>query len=542
MSYFTKMCVSAALCTMASSAVAVQLVDGNYVWQFQSGQAWPDGYNQNTGKPDSLIYARDEYSRDFFQRISNALPEAKINEAFITGDSGSTIHLVEEAEVFITFIHEGAGYKNSFGYFTFDPENPPTSADQIQETIVFPNLSYPHLTNGHRVSIGTHPAGTSIGFFVAANGFWYYTGVKNWQIPYYYSISSLNPEPTEDLRQHCVLLYDEQEQEVVIGFEDLPRTWGDNDFNDAVFSVQSSPGTAIQSSNLVVMPEANDSDADGIPDEQDEFPNDFRRSHSQYFPSQTGVSTLAYEDNWPQRGDYDLNDLVVKQRIQTTFDVNNEVSGFILHGWITARGAAYENGYALRILDSAPGLIEKATVTIDGQTFEKNVEEYQSNAVLQLWSNTQLFTQTGESGKCTHFNTVKECSYFEPVPFTLDVTFEASQPSLSIADLDFFIFRTSDRTIEVHMADYPPTDLFDQTRFGKVDDSSDPSLNRYFRTADNLPWALTVSEEFNYPREYIDVLWAYPNYETWVESSGAQAQDWYKTSDRDTHYYMPESE
>lgn len=542
MSYFTKMCVSAALCTMASSAVAVQVVDGNYVWQFQSGQAWPGGYNQNTGKPDSLIYARDEYGSDFFQRISNALPEAKVNEAFITGDSGSTIHLVEEAEVFITFIHEGAGYKNSFGYFTFDPENPPTSADQIQETIVFPNLSYPHLTNGHRVSIGTHPAGTSIGFFVAANGFWYYTGVKNWQIPYYYSISSLNPEPTEDLRQHCVLLYDEQEQEVVIGFEDLPRTWGDNDFNDAVFSVQSSPGTAIQSSNLVVMPEANDSDADGIPDEQDEFPNDFRRSHSQYFPSQTGVSTLAYEDNWPQRGDYDLNDLVVKQRIQTTFDANNEVSGFILHGWITARGAAYENGYALRILDSAPALIEKATVTLDGQTFEKNVEEYQSNAVLQLWSNTQLFTQTGESGKCTHFNTVKECSYFEPVPFTLDVTFEASQPSLSIADLDFFIFRTADRTIEVHMADYPPTDLFDQTRFGKVDDSSDPSLNRYFRTADNLPWALTVSEEFNYPREYIDVLWAYPNYETWVESSGAQAQDWYKTSDRDTHYYMPESE
>ncbi|AOT09445.1 LruC domain-containing protein [Pseudoalteromonas luteoviolacea] len=542
MSYFTKMCVSAALCTMASSAVAVQQVDGNYVWQFQSGQAWPGGYNQNTGKPDNMIYARDEYSRDFFQRISNALPEAKVNEAFITGDSGSTIHLVEEAEVFITFIHEGAGYKNSFGYFTFDPENPPTSADQIQETIVFPNLSYPHLTNGHRVSIGTHPAGTSIGFFVAANGFWYYTGVKNWQIPYYYSISSLNPEPTEDLRQHCVLLYDEQEQEVVIGFEDLPRTWGDNDFNDAVFSVQSSPGTAIQSSNLVVMPEANDSDADGIPDEQDEFPNNFRRSHSQYFPSQTGVSTLAYEDNWPQRGDYDLNDLVVKQRIQTTFDANNEVSGFILHGWITARGAAYENGYALRILDSTPALIEKATVTIDGQEFEKSVEEYQTNAVLQLWSNTQLFTQTGESGKCTHFNTVKECSYFEPIPFTLDVTFEASQPSLSIADLDFFIFRTADRTIEVHMADYPPTDLFDQTRFGKVDDSSDPNLNRYFRTSDNLPWALTVSEEFNYPREYIDVLWAYPNYEIWVESSGAQAQDWYKTSDRDTHYYMPESE
>ncbi|KZN34851.1 hypothetical protein N480_19860 [Pseudoalteromonas luteoviolacea S2607] len=542
MNYLTKMCLGAALCATASPTLAVQVVDGQYVWQFQSGQAWPSGYNQNTGKPDSMIYARDQYSSDFFQRISNALPEAKVNEAFITGDEGSTIHLNEEAEVFITFIHEGAGYKNSFGYFTFDPQNPPTSAEEVQETIVFPNLSYPHLTNGHRVSIGTFPAGTSIGFFVAANGFWYYTGVKNWQIPYYYSISSLNPEPTEELRQHCVLLYDEQEQEVVIGFEDLPRTWGDNDFNDAVFSVTASPGSAISSTNLVTMPEANDSDADGIPDEQDEFPNNYRRSHSQYFPSETGVSTLAYEDNWPQRGDYDMNDLVVKQRIQTTLDADNLVSGFILHGWITARGAAFENGYGLRIMGSTPDLIESATITIDGQSFDKSAEEFQSNAVLQLWSSTQVFTQTGQSGQCSHFNTVKTCNYFEPVPFTLDVTFAESQASLNVSDMDFFIFRTADRTIEVHMADYPPTDLFDQTRFGKVDDTSDANSNRYFRTADNLPWALTVSEEWNYPREYIDVLWAYPEYETWVESSGEQAQNWYLTSDRDTHYYLPESE
>ncbi|TQF71945.1 LruC domain-containing protein [Pseudoalteromonas luteoviolacea] len=542
MNYLTKMCLNAALCASAAPTFAVQQVDGQYVWQFQSGQPWPIGYNQNTGKPDDLIYTRDQYSSDFFQRISNALPEAKVNEAFITGDAGSTIHLDEEAEVFITFIHEGAGYKNSFGYFTFDPENPPTTPEEVQETIVFPNLSYPHLTNGHRVSIGTFPAGTSIGFFVAANGFWYYTGVKNWQIPYYYSLSSLNPEPTEDLRQHCVLLYDEQEQEVVIGFEDLPRTWGDNDFNDAVFSVTASPGTAISSNNLVTMPEANDSDADGIADEQDEFPNNYRRSHSQYFPSATGVSTLAYEDNWPQRGDYDMNDLVVKQRIQTTFDANNLVSGFIVHGWITARGAAYENGYGLRLMGSTPDLIESATITIDGQNFEKSAEEFQSNAVLQLWSSTQVFTQTGQSGQCSHFNTVKTCTYFEPVPFTLDVTFAESQPSLSITDMDFFIFRTADRTIEVHMADYPPTDLFDQTRFGKVDDTSDAAANRYFRTADNLPWALMVSEEWHYPREYIDVLWAYPDYEAWVESSGEQAQNWYLTSDRDTHYYMPESE
>jgi hypothetical protein len=44
--------------------------------------------------------------------------EQELNEAFITDDNGSTIHLTEEAEMFVTFIHEGAGYKTRlFFYF-----------------------------------------------------------------------------------------------------------------------------------------------------------------------------------------------------------------------------------------------------------------------------------------------------------------------------------------------------------------------------------------------------------------------------------------
>ncbi|QTL37175.1 LruC domain-containing protein [Pseudoalteromonas viridis] len=522
---------------LSFAAGAVEQIDGQYVWQFQSGQAWPFGYNQSTGKPDSMVYAREEYSREFFQRIQNALPEAKINEAFITGDAGSTIHLSEDAEVFITFIHEGAGYKNSFGYFTFDPQNPPQTPEDVQETIVFPNLSYPHLTNGHRVSIGEFGAGTSIGFFIAANGFWYDTGVKPFKTPYYYSLSNLNPESNETLRQHCVLLLDEAQQEVVIGFEDLPRTWGDNDFNDAVFSVKSSPASAISALNLTVMPEQNDSDADGIEDELDEFPNDFNRAYSQYFPSAQGVTTLAFEDNWPARGDHDLNDLVVKQRIRMTYNADNQISGFIINGWITARGAAYQNGFGLRLMNSEPGLIKQASLTIDGQSFDKTAESGQSNAVLSLWSNTHVFTTTGQSGQCQHFNTVMTCDYFEPVPYTFDVSFEQGLDALSISDFDFFLYRTQDRSLEIHLADYPPTDKFDTSRFGTADDTSNAQSNRYFRTAENLPWALMISNDWHYPREYLDVIWAYPAYETWVESNGEQAQDWFMTNERTTHTF-----
>lgn len=529
-----------AFAIMLNMAVATEQQNGQYIWQFLSGQSWPQGYNQNIGKPNNLIWSRHEYSNDFYQRINNALPESELNEAFITDDSGSTIHLTEAAEVFVTFIHEGAGYRNSFGFFIFDKDNPPLTPQDVQETIVFPNLSYPHMANGHRLSLGVFPANTSIGFFIAANGFDYYNGVKPYKVPYYYSLQGLNPENDPELRQHAVLLYDEEVSEVILGFEDLPRTWGDNDFNDAVFSVKSTPETAIDKSLLVKVPDADDSDADGISDEQDEFPNDYRRAYSSYFPSENSYVTLAYEDNWPRKGDFDFNDLVVKERLQTTYDADGLVSGFIIHGKIVARGASKSNGFALRLVDIPPSLIESASLTINNNTYQKSAENDQTDAVISIWGNSKTYTQTGQSGTCSHFNTNKQCDYFEPVPFSFDVKFGVGIATLNHSNLDFFIYRTGDRSLEIHMPGFAPTDWFNQARFGRGDDTSDPAQNRYFRTQGNLPWALMISDDWNYPREYIDVLWAYPDYEQWVESSGMVAPTWYKTSERTTHFYSVE--
>lgn len=529
--------LTAITCLCSGLAHAVDTENGRYYWQFLSGQEWPNGYNQNIGKPDNLLWARSEYSEDFFKRIDNALPERELNEAFITDDQGSTIHLTEEAEVFVTFIHEGAGYKNSFGFFTFDKNNPPTSPEQVQETIVFPNLSYPHMAKGHRVSLGVFPAETSIGFFIAANGFNYYTGVKSWKSPYYYTLQNLNPESSPELRQHAVLLYDEEVSEVILGFEDLPRTWGDNDFNDAVFSVKSTPETAIDKSILIEVPEADDSDADGIPDDNDEFPDDYRRAHSTYFPSENNVVTLAYEDNWPKKGDFDFNDLVIKQRTRIIYDANGLVSGFTVDGKIAARGASNPNGFALRLVDTLPEEVQSASLTINGNTYNKRLDSWQEDAVMRLWSNSLAYTNTGQSGSCYHFNTNKNCEYFEPVEFSFDVTFTNGLLSLLPSQFDFFIFSTHDYSKEVHLADYAPTNWFRQSRMGNSDDTSNPSEGRYFRTSENLPWAIQVSDDWNYPREYIDMMWAYPDFETWVESSGQSALDWYKTSNRKSHFY-----
>lgn len=530
--------ILALVLSFSGASMATDEVNGEYVWQFLSGQAWPGGYVQNLGKPENLIWARNEYSDDFFARINNALPERELNEAFITDDAGSTITLTEEAEVFVTFIHEGAGYRNAFGYFLFDANNPPTTKEDVNEVMIFPNLSYPHMANGHRLSIGTFPAGTSIGFVLAANGYSWWTGVKSQtNLPLYYSLKDLNPESTDVLRQHMALLYDEEVQEVILGFEDLPRTWGDNDFNDAIFSVKTTPETAIDTTSLISVPEVNDADADGVTDELDEFPNDYRRAYSSYFPSGSSYVTLAFEDNWPKVGDYDMNDLVVQERLQTIYDADGNITGMKIEGAILARGASHVNGFAMRLMGVAPEEIGSASIVVDGQSFNKTPEEFQTDAVIQLWSNTNTFTNTNESGQCQHFNTLKSCTEFPTVPFTLDIEFASSLTQLNHSSLDFFIFRTNDRSLEIHFAGYPPTDLFDFGRFGRQDDTSDAATGRYFKNAQNLPWGIKLSDNWSHPREYIDILWAYPDYEAWVESSGTESTNWYQTSDRDTHYY-----
>jgi hypothetical protein len=250
---------------MSTSAFVTEQENGAYDWPFLSRQAWPRGYNQTIAKPDNLVCSFNDYLADFCARISHALPEKSINEVFMTDNSSSTISLAEECEVFINFIHEDAGYKNAFVFFTFDSDNQPQSPADVSETIVFPNLSYPHLSNGHRLSLGVFTAGTHIGFVIAANACWYDTEGKPSKLPYDYSLQDLNPKSNHDLRQHVVLLYGEEVSEVILGFEELPRTWGDNDFNDAVFSVKITTETALVTGAFIFIPEVNDRNINNSP-------------------------------------------------------------------------------------------------------------------------------------------------------------------------------------------------------------------------------------------------------------------------------------
>jgi hypothetical protein len=180
-----------------------------------------------------------DFSAEDLNEIQQLLPNGGgMNPAFISDNTDPNIHLLSDAEVNVTFVDEGAGYKNSFGYFVYDD-----SENILYEQTIFANASERggggRLRPGDTVSLGTFDEGTNIGFWVQANGYRNPNGYT------YYSLDQYNP----DGLRHIAIINDVGSQRLVIGFEDLYNL-GDQDYNDVVFTFTDIPFYAIDTSKI----------------------------------------------------------------------------------------------------------------------------------------------------------------------------------------------------------------------------------------------------------------------------------------------------
>ncbi|RZL05196.1 MAG: LruC domain-containing protein, partial [Pedobacter sp.] len=430
--------------------------------------------------------------------------------------------------------HEGANYKNSFGYYTYSG-TPPATADDIDTVhIIFPNASttlYNHgnMQMGDKVKIGRFPAGTSIGFVLLQDaykdGYFKTSGNK------FYSDEQYNPEDL-GLKRHNVLLNNVSQKTFLIGFEDIDRRPGrgsDQDFNDLVVYAQSNPVTAISPKDIPFLEEnIPDRDGDDVPDDQDKYPDDEKRAYDRYYPSESVWGTLAFEDLWPNEGDYDLNDLVVSYRYKFAMSSTNGVVDLTTEFLPLAAGATMNNGFGLQLpvdpsavssvsgFDLSAGYIKLAP---------NGVESSQSKAVVIAFDNHRsVFGNTDGA-----INTLNSGPTINGKPITLSILFSTPLPDEFTATAPFNPFMISDlnRGREVHLVNRAPTSLADNSLFKRGADDSDPGTGRYYLTEQNRPFALDIYGPFQYPTERSPITNAYLNFAEWALSGGTKYKTWY---------------
>ena len=473
-------------------------------------------YN-GVGVPSNLSSTDRDLPQDLCDKIDASLPERKpvpqYHPQYITEGTEIDVRLTAEADLYVTFLHEGAGYRNALGFYTYDLDSPPQSVSEITNyNIIFPNVSAQgsggNLNSGNQVHIGHFNAGTGVGWFLVVDG-WINNGVQN-RKGIMYSNPDFNPENAEDKRRHTVLIKDDERELCVLGFEDLNREVNsDDDFNDAVFLVDAAPYTAIETENIPPLDVVEDGDGDGISDLFDEFPT----NPNVAFTTGQADGTFAFEDLWPWKGDYDYNDLVINYDFESATNHLNDVIELTGKFVITDVVAGFSNGFAIELPVDPSKIVSVSGSHLTEELFSltaSGIEAGQSQAVIPVFDNA---------------HTVSEAT------ITITITFDGSleQVDLGAAPYNPFIIANQSRGTEIHLAGEAPTTLADRSLFSTGDDVTvEGSENTRYKTSLYLPWAIDIPQEFQAPKEGVSIKEGYTKFADWATSGGTNSMDWYE--------------
>lgn len=495
----------------------------------------PLGSFDANGVPNYLEPVRDLISSNLLSFINASLPESKpvptYNPRYLDNNAASNLTITKTCDVWMTFVHEGAGFKNSLAFYTYKFDEAPNSIQEIAELhIAFPNASFLNsgggLRSGDKVLLGRFEPNTMIGFALIANGF--KTGKQTFGDGMYFSNHQLNPESTENKRKHNVLLFDDENKLFLIGFEDLNRDGrSDDDFNDAVFYITSNPVEAISTENVNPINKPLDTDGDGVNDVYDEYPNDPRYAYKYDYPSSNTYGTLAFEDQWPNFGDYDFNDLVVDYRYGHLANGVNQLVKMENEFLIKAVGAGFQNGFGFQ-MDIQPQAIQKVSgMEVSEEWIKLNgngTESGQSKAVFIVTDDAHR----GFIGK-GFINTDPNHVIQTPRKIKLDI--ELVNPmvvsTMYNAPYNPFLIINKTRGRELHMPGYRPTDLVDTSLFGTGNDNTQPNKNQYYKASEGLPWAMNIPQDFDYTHEKVNISKGYLKFNDWANSQGFTFMDWF---------------
>jgi LruC domain-containing protein len=445
-------------------------------------------------------------------------------------DDAGELKSVDGVSLWVTLLTEAAWYTNSFGYYYYKTGEDPstgvtTSAAAVQakknlkKFIVFPNASIPgnfpfsgvgNSSNGvndvaavnaplavnTRVQLlfqkedGTFtdifPPGYTIGFFANVKG---WNSLNNWNNGgLITTVDTSTPICTNAALNNGVANIQDRfismsmqmsgKNIIVYGMEDNGKD--DKSYDDMVFIVEATPDFAICNEDRNTV----------------DLVTKLGTEKTRYY--------YVYEDIWPNGGDYDLNDVIIRHDRVITFDTDNYVHKVTDSFTPVQAGDAahYVNGFAVHYDADQRGDITLPTGSID---------ETATGSVI-LFSNTN--NERGQTRTVTRTFAEKSLKKDK-----LKVNVESNINPFIIPQYNLV---SGEGRVEIHLPKATPTSYISSDVYSS-------SKNAFYIDADGkFPFALALPiDEFVPCSEAVRIDTEYPDFTKWVESNGTQYGTWY---------------
>jgi LruC domain-containing protein len=283
-----------------------------------------------------------------------------------------------------------------------------------------------------------------------------------------------------------------------------------------------------------------------------------RANGTLYVPGQNSVMTLLFEDNWPIKGDYDFNDMVVEAWGKLRYE-SDYLRYVEMKATVIASGATYHNGFEVMFETTAfPNTSLGDVITLTAEDingvplFATSGEVTAAYGTDVTWDtfNSQLYFKFFDDvydvmplpTSYLSMNTLNEAPWTDPITIKIRIdynqliAFDAGNPIFNLNDFNAYVVVNGIAGYEIHMPGEPYTANFSQFALFSTGDDNTPITGlaspQYetegYRTVNGLSWGLKLEGQLEYPREQADMIMAYPELADYFAGNQGIFDNWWQ--------------
>lgn len=512
-----------------------------------NGAQFHTQFNINTPPAGSLA-SKETISPAFDYLVQQWYPEREnlSDMSLLEKSSDLVVNDAAGANIWVTYMGD-YGFSqtehNILGYYNYKEGEEPEFEDFVSGTgkrritVLFSNTNSMNLVQGTKVQLlywdgvkysMDFPKGTRIGFVFFRNGYLFGKGgplsTGSYAPLSKYGSQTANatnmaffstPTVNRTGKANGVIRRCDEYGCCVLGmdgrFFDDPSKHNDKDFNDVVVKITSNPIKALNPENDIPVDETI------IPNGKVETEEDGRKvvkiGDKEVHPTNYWYGTLAFEDAWPKKGDYDFNDVVIKYEYGIELNYQSKVTGIYLKFTPLAMGATTSNGFGIEI-PVLSSYLNRNIVEAGNEGYATIIVFHNGREAFP--GSNGVYVNTHEGGSPVHKGTsfIYHLNLKEP----LDMV-QSGMRDVKVEEFNPFIF-VNRRAHEIHLTNKAPTKFMDTTLFNREDDRSIPASGYYYHMDNTYPWVVDIprkeasSGAWHYPYEQVPVTSAYKKYGT----------------------------